>query len=375
MYNKAIGIISTNYQVTGLGTLSTARPAGVIPFGGRYRLIDFALSSMVNSGISTVGIITPYWFRPVLDHIGSGKAWNLDRKKGGLFFLPGPVPDLQLRIHKFCIKDFAANIEYLSCSDSKYVVISGCNHVCNMDYREMIEEHERSGADVTLACKLKPAGNPIITAWVKGDKEGKVTAIVLPSTMEAYSGNQESYHFADTYIINRERLIQIIEHCENMEFTSLLDVIASNLNTFHVRISALKGYWETINSLADYYKCSMDLLNYTIREELFMGELGIQTRVKDNPSTQYGVHAQVSDSLVSSGCRIEGEVTGSILFRGVTVEAGASVKNCIIMQKGILSQDGVLENVICDKEVYISKGAIVKGQGYTPLLLSKKTRV
>src|SRR5665647_594275 len=157
---KAIGIISTNYRLNAIERLSENRPLSTVPFGCRYRLIDFALSNMVNAGIRSVGVLLPYRMRPLLDHLSAGKAWDLDRHSGGLFMLPSVTPALKPRVQMFCVRDVLANIEFLTTEDADVVIITASNYVFNMNYVKMLRNHEKKGADITLVLSLIHISEP-----------------------------------------------------------------------------------------------------------------------------------------------------------------------------------------------------------------------
>ena len=348
--DKFIGVITSNYLTDTMQEIAQHRPPGAIPFGGRYRLLDFGLSSMVNSGIRTVGIITPHTYRPLLDHLGAGKEWFLNRKKGGLFILPGLNHGLAAQEIKFYLKDFSKNIEFLELDSAEHVIVTSCNRVYNSEYREAMAFHENTSADITMLYK----------------------DIKMPLQINSSAGQGNGY-FIEIMIIKKKLLIEICKGYNHIENIDLVDVISENTDKLKVYAFPFNGYLGNINSVKSYYECSLDLLKPEIRKELFMGTQKIHTKVKDNPPTRYGSEALVKDSLVASGCTIDGNVERSIIFRGVEVMPGAQVKNSILMQKCIIGRDVVLENVILDKMAQVTNKVVVKGQDHSPVVIKKKS--
>jgi glucose-1-phosphate adenylyltransferase len=342
-----------------------------IPFGGRYRLLDFALSCMVNSGLRTVGMIMPYLYRPILDHLGAGKEWYLDRKSGGMFVLPGLTHGIYSRNKKFLLKDLKNNIEFLLRDDAELVIISGCSHIFNVDLNPILASHEEYQADITMVYKeltIEPEDQGVI---LKTDLHNKVFG--LEGVQE--QSLQRVKYFAEIFIIGKKLLLEIIRGHENTEYMDLLDVVEENIKVLHVQAYPITSYFGQIYSIQSYYQRNMDMLKPAVRGELFMKGNKIHTKIKDNPPTKYSPQASIRESLVSSGCLIRGNVSNSIIFRGVEIEPGADVSNSIIMQRCVIGKGASLENVILDKNVQVNPRAVVKGKDNHPVFLNKYTRV
>lgn len=355
-----IGILYANNDNDQLQGLAQYRPIAAVPFGGRYRLLDFALSNMVNSGLRTIGMITPFLYRPLSDHLGAGKSWFLDRKAGGLYILPGAINGLRNK-NKFYIKDLKLNYEFLYKDFAENVIISSCNQVFNLHYGEALNFHERMNADVTLiyredGCDGEQPGQGCLHIG----KEQVVHQI------------ENSLSFLGILIIRRHLLMEIIKGYHAVDTADLMEVISENLNSLRVYGYPFTGYIKSINSVEDYFNGNMDLLNLPIREKLLLGANRIHTKIIDNPPTHYGSHARVKNSLVSSGCEINGEVENSVLSRGVIVERGAQVKNSIILQKCVIRADAKLDYVILDKSLEVDMGNIINGRQNHPLVMPKK---
>ncbi len=365
---KVTGIISTNYRLNAIERLSENRPLSAVPFGCRYRLIDFALSNMVNAGIRSVGVILPYRMRPLLDHLAAGKAWNLDRNSGGLFMLPSVTPTLKPRVQMFCVKDFLANIEFLTAEESDVVIISASNYVFNMNYSKLLKKHEKRGADITLVYQNGLNCNKKVESKLVMDENGRVNQIIRTEDKDT-SGLEST--FADVFIFNRKLLIEMILSCRDTEFKDLLDLVESNLPEKIVLGHEYKDYMKQIFTLEDYYQTSMELMNPEIQSELFDWEEKIITKIKDSPPTKYMENAIVKNSYIASGCILDGKVTNSLLFRKVNVGKNSRISGCVVMHNCEIGENSILENVILDKGIKIPANTVLKAQGDSPMYLPK----
>jgi glucose-1-phosphate adenylyltransferase len=372
--HNAIGLLFGNNGSDSLQGLTFERSIAAVPFGGRYRLLDFALSSMVNSGLWTIGLITPRYYRSILDHLGAGKDWFLDRKSGGLFILPGTIHGLLGENGKFRLKDLQLNIDYLKKDSSENIIISGCNHIFNINYHEALERHKLKQADITLIYKESNDSSAMIgKERLIIDANQEVTDIYKYTVMESL-GKIQNY-FVDMLIIRRKLLLKIVEGYRSIEAMNLLDAIRENIGLLKIIGVPFHGYFGVVNSISDYFERSMELLNPEICREVLMSHDRIHTKIVDNPPTKHGPQAKVSNSLISSGCIIEGEVNNSILSRGVIIEAGVTINNSIIMQKCKIAADANLEYVILDKFVKIHGGNVLKGNKNKPLVVLKGSLV
>ncbi|MGI5851607.1 MAG: glucose-1-phosphate adenylyltransferase subunit GlgD [Clostridiales bacterium] len=362
-------IFSTCYDDI-LMSLTKERPISTVPFGGRYRLIDFALSNMVNTGIRTVGIVTPQNYRSLLDHIRSGKDWFLDRKSGGLFILPssksgeeGPGPDSLL-------KDMLYNLDFLRKSRDEYVIISSCNIVMNANYREALNFHISNDNDITLIYKEERSrdNEREDVLLIDQAEDRRVRAVLRSDKDKLYRASKT---LLDIAIINRELLIEILKGHDGQENINFFELLGRLVDKLRIYALEFRGYTGRILSINSYFQHSMDLLNPRVRTELFMKRDKIHTKITDNPPTRYGENALVANSLVGSGCKIDGQVENSILFREAEIGKGSVVMNSIIMQKNIIGKDVLLENVILDKFVTIKDGTILRGEEDNPLTIDK----
>ena len=362
---RVIGIISANYETHDLGCLTQERTIASLPYGGRYRLIDFPLSNMVNSGISTVGLITPYKYRSVIDHIGAGKEWQLDRKNGGLFILPGSLFGVTSSEARFMIRDLEHNLVYLKRSIADYVVLTASDVVYNMDYREIIDAHVRSGADITMlyheAVEEAPHDLGLVldgdrvTSFLHGVKIGENI-------------------FRGCFVISRELLMKIISWYSAVDFMDIFEALEPELDKMDIRAYRFGGYIRTINNIWDYYIHSMDLLKDEVRKELFSPANPIMTKVQDSVPSKYLSGCSVKNSLIPAGCVIRGTVENSILFRNVEIGEGAVVRNSILMQRCVVEAGACVESAILDRNNVIKAGTVVKGSPDDVFVMDKKSR-
>lgn len=361
--NRTIGLVTTNYNITGFGELSEQRAAASIPFGGRYRLMDFALSNLVNSRIQTVGLITPYYYRSILDHVGAGKEWGLDRKDGGLYVLPGSAYGFRDTEGRFLFRDFMRNLTYFQRGDGDYILASSGTLVCNIDYQPMIARHELTGDNVTLLCRRTKPGEKRKGYYVNVDEEGHVTGLGRAEEGEVL--------FLDSFIIDRSVVLRLARDFANMGHLDLMDIISLAMGGLHIGTYAFDGYVADMGSAAEYLKASMELQDRDIRRELFNPDRQIFTKVHDTAPALYADGSRVRSSMVASGSIIEGEVENSVVFRSARIEKGAVVKNSVIYDKCVIKSGVRLENVICDRSATVTADTVICGTPDSPCILPK----
>ena len=369
---NAIGIIFANSGYAILQGLAEERPIAAVPFGGRYRILDFALSSMVNSGIRTIGLVTPHQYRPLLDHLGAGKDWFLDRKAGGLFILPGVMHSLAGNSHTFCIKDLQHNMEFLQKDSVENVVISCGDQIFNMNMMDALEVHEEKQADVTLIYKEDDNIDDLTDeVFLEMDESQRVSSIRDQKGLEWSESDRP--HYVNMLIIRRPLLLDIVERYSSFGCMSLINILNKNLDVLKIYGSATRSVIRTIRTINDYFDQSMELLDQEVRERLWLGADRIHTKIVDNPPTQYTSQAKVHNSLIASGCTIAGEVLNSIIFRGVILEKGCKIINSIIMSKCHIHENAQMEYAILDKAVTVHEGNVLKGRLSYPLVVHKRT--
>lgn len=368
--NSVMGIITNTKSEELLKELTQHRSMSAVPFGGRYRLIDFVLSNMVNSGIRNVGIVTSHKYRALLDHLGAGKEWGLDKKSEGLFYLPSASPSIFRKDIKFDLKDFYANYEYLEKSKQQNVVLSGNNMICNINYKKAFQFHKDKGADLTLFYKEETDGRRHTENFnfFQVENSGRVSAI-----RSAPNQTENNMVSMEMIIMSKGLLLDIIRVALASGNWDLTDIVTEHLDDLKVYGYQHKGYLGKISSVESYFKNNMDLLDREVWNELFFDKGLIYTKAKDGPPAKYTEEAQVNNVLAASGCLVKGSVENSILFRGVVIERGAQIKNSIILQKSLVEENAVLENVILDKEAVIRRNTVLKGEEGKPIIIGKKT--
>lgn len=364
---RAVGIIFSNIHDNNVPELARIRTLGSIPFGGRYRLIDFPLSNMVNSGIDTVGIITKSNYQSLMDHVGSGKDWDLARKDGGVIMLP-PFGDFgNDKLYTSRLEALKGITNFLFRADEEYVVMTDCDNVCRINYNDVIESHIRNRADITLVYKriTDGVGEGAVTDFKLADNR------IIGVNRNIPLGNGNLNVFINIFVMKKSLLQNIVmDSISHNKQHFMADVICENLKSLKIMGYEHKGFYAGINSLQSYYESNLSILDEKTRHELF-GDRSVFTKVRDSAPTKYGNSAIVKNSMIADGCIIEGEVENSIIFRNVKVARGAVVKNSIIMQNTILGENSMLNCIITDKNVVIRDKKILSGSENHPFYIGK----
>ncbi len=368
---STVGLIFSNINDGNIAELTVDRALGSVPFAGRYRLIDFMLSNMVNSNITKVGVITKTNYQSLMDHLGSGKDWDLARKSGGLSLLPPfGVKGSSMISSTSRLDALKGVLSYINRSTEDYVVLTDCDIVYNINYNDVVDFLENKKADVALVykkCELSEKQlDTSVTLGVAED--GRVNELdVAPN--RAGTLNQ----YMKIVVMKRQLLIMMIgEAISHGKSNFFNDILSPSINTMKIYAYEYCGYFANIDSMQDYYSTSMKLLKKDERDKLFnIANQAIYTKVKDSPPTMYGDNSVVKNSLVADGCIIEGEVENSIIFRGAKIGKGAKVKNCIVMQDSYVGERCDLDAVITDKNVIIHDKVSLKGHESLPFYIRK----
>ena len=362
---STVGVIISHINDDNLPEISRHRTMASVPFGGRYRLIDFVLSNMVNSGVTTVGIVVKNNYQSLIDHLGSGKEWDLARKDGGIILLP-PYSDETEAPYTTRLEALMGITGFLTHRTEEYVVISDCDGIAHMDIADVVRYHEEKQADITMVYHEESHASSSYYMTLSPDEEGRVREIEINPRLR---GKMNLY--INVMVMSREFLINTIHDAVTRGYSSFgRDILTKNVDTLRIFGYPHKGYFAAVDTLKDYYARNMELLDKTVRDELF-GARDIYTKVRDSAPTRYLAGATVSNSLISDGCVIEGRVENSILFRGVKVGKGSLVKDSIIMQDTVIGGSVSLECVITDKNAVIRDGRKLAGCEEQPYFVPK----
>lgn len=363
-----MGIIITSEAA--IPPLTDLRAISALPMAGRYRLIDFILSNMANAGISNVGVATSSNYSSLMDHIKSGKPWDLDRKNQGLNILPPNMRGAQNGIIRGDLDMLAGIHDFIRRSHQTYVILSLGTSLYSVDFADVIKKHKESQADITVMYKqMQGAPEKDLSRFtlLELDENNRVTDIeVKPYYPKTTTASM------DVYVMERELLLSIIDECSARgDHDFIKDAISKKLSGLYCYGYEFYGYTDKIDSISSYYRNNMLFLNSDMRKEMFNKKNPVYTKTKDQSPTRYGCEAIVENSLISDGCSIEGTVINSVLSRGVKVAKGAVVKNSVIMQDSVIKDNVYLDSVVFDKEVTISEGRKLIGQSNFPLAIAK----
>ena len=367
--NGLHGIIFAYEKEPGLRELVERRMPASIPFGGRYRVIDFALSNMQNAGIKDVGVVLHGNYQSLLDHLGSGKTWNMSLKYGGLRLLP-PFADNR----KYQSEEFRGKMEalagvrsYLTEIRQDYVVLADSDLIVNLPIADVFESHLASGADITCVCTAN-YDRPENATYFKLDETGRVVQTLCDPHMP------EGYHCLETYILRRDLLLRLVDDCAAQDkYSFRRDVLLGMGGKLDIRGFVWDGFAAQLRTLKEYYDRSMELLDPVKAAELYCPERPITAKEDDEASSYIAPESCCTNSLIADGCIVEGTVENSILFPGVHVGKGATVRNSILFKNTSVGENASLRYVIADKSVVIRSGSELMGHENYPLAISKES--
>lgn len=362
-----MGVINLINEEDHLYALTENRCLASVPFGGRYRLIDFMLSNMVNAGISNVSVFVHSKYRSLMDHLGSGKEWDLDRKKDGLYLLT-PGNDEMKEIIKGDLYQFYYQREYFYRSKPEYIVLSRSHILCHIDLDEVVAAHRRNGADLTLVYTRNHREQKIFGRKVCLNEAGRVIE------MQEHPDRMDSDRYSmEIFVMKKDLFLHLVETNLAKGYDHFVrDAVMKHLDELTVMGYEYRGYYGFVNSLQSYYAESMRLLQPEVWQRLFHDPDLIYTKIKDEPPARYTADADVKKSMIANGCVIEGKVENSILFRGVKVARGCHIRNSILFQNCNIQRNVRLDSVILDKEVEIRRGKVLKGDTAAPLTAVKR---
>ena len=374
---NTLGIIIGFDGNNDLRELSEHRPVASVPFCGRYRVIDFMMSNLVNSGCYQVAVLMRDKYQSLLDHLGSGKDWDLSRKRGGMFLLPPNAfapksSPLVTENYRTSLEALGSISDMLNKNKSEHVLICSADIVANIPLDEVMKEHKKSEADVTIVCTKNPEGGAF-DMFLGLSPRHEVEDIRNGDNM----GGKCKYKSMGIYIMKRKYLQSLLSDC-----------VTHNLRSFerdamqHVfkRGDKVHGYVfdkysAKIENVKGYFSASMDMLDKDIRDQVFLKNRPILTKIYDEAPTYYGEDAEVSDSLIADGSRIEGTVENSIIFRGCTIAKDAIVKDSIVLPNSSIGEGVELSYVVTDKGVTVRENRKMMGSATYPVAIAKNATV
>lgn len=362
---STVGVIFSSLNEENVPELTKVRSIGSIPYGGRYRLVDFALSNMVNSGITTVGMITKNNYQSLMDHLGSGKNWDLARKDGGLILLP-PYSGESETLYKNRLEALKGATSFLKKANEDFVVLADSDAIYKLDYSKIIDFHVKKNADITMVYHEHEVKKTHYFMTFDTADDGRITSLEINPQV---SGVKKNY--INVMVARTSFLLRLIQNAIQHGFTSFgRDILSPGVKTLNLFGYKLEGYYENIDSLASYFKANIDLLDKSIRNEIF-GERDVYTKVNDSAPAKFTDTAKVKNSLISDGCLIEGTVENCVLFRGVKIGKGTVVKNCILMSENIVGDNCNLSFVVSDKDSVIRDNRVLAGCEEQPYFINK----
>ncbi|MBR3811805.1 MAG: glucose-1-phosphate adenylyltransferase subunit GlgD [Agathobacter sp.] len=371
--NEALGVIFPNSYDGLVPELVKERLMASIPFASRYRMVDFGISSMARAGIDNISLIARENYLSLMDHLGSGREWDLARKNGGLNVIP-PYAQKEIKVYNGRVEALESIKSFLVSQKEKYVVMADSNFVANIDYADIINEHKESGADVTLVYRKqeipslfkKPVSATNDLYYTYEIEDGRVKQIFVNSKRDGVANFS-----MNIYVVERELLIRLIDEAYVLGFTCFeRDVLSPQIDMLNIHGYCYEGYAAHIYDMKSYFDENMRLLEEDNLKGLF-GPGQIYTKIRDDNPTRYIKGAKVSNVMAADGCVIEGEVENSVLFRGVKIAKGAKVKNCVLMQDTVVGKDVSLEYVITDKDVTITDSKSLAGTDSFQVFVAK----
>ena len=373
----ALGIIFPNSYDSLVPELVGERLMASIPFASRYRMVDFILSSMANCGIDNISLIVRKNYHSLMDHLGSGREWDLVRKNGGLNIVP-PFAEKTVKLYTGRVEALASILPFLRSQKEKYVVMSDPNIAVNFDFNALIDAHVESGADVTIVYAEEELPKSLTESNIVSEdlyytlkvEDGRVKKIYMNSKEEGIQNFS-----MNIYILERELLIDLINTAYVRGYLYFeRDILAPQLDKLNVQAYRYDGYKARISDIRSYFEENMKLLEDENLDALFSGS-SIYTKIRDDNPTRYIKGAKVKNIMAADGCVLEGQVEDSVLFRGVKVAKGAKVKNCVLMQGTVIEEGARVENVITDKNVRINEDRMLMGHRTYPLAIAKNSVV
>ena len=370
MMKDVMGLIYTGENDARLRELTVTRAIAAMPVAGRYRVIDFLVSSMVNGGMKNIGVITQKNYHSLMDHLGSGKEWDLHGKNNGLHILPPFLTRENVGLYPGLLDALRSNNNFFIRSKQETLVLSNSNIIYNAHLDELVQYYRDTEADITLLYTTDQSmKRDEYGTYLALDDQGNVTDLEVQPTHPSYDNV-----YMQVMVIKRELIKDLVDKAVSHGLHSMeRDIILRLVQSKSARINAYeyKGKAWQIDSVQSYFRFNIDILDPKMRKGLFREDLPVYTKVRDEMPACYGDDSTVINSLIADGCQIEGTVENSVLFRGVKIAAGAHVRNCIIMQDGQVHEGAYIENCILDKQAVIKRNSKLIGPEAYPIVIGK----
>ena len=363
---RVMGIIFANDVA--VDALTEKRAMASLPFGGRYRQVDFHLSNLAAAGIRHVGIVSRSNYQSLMNHVGSGEEWGLELEEGGLEFLTPFALGNDDR-YRGKLENLHAVLDFLRYSEDEYVVLTDSSILTNLDVKDIIRNYKASGKDITIVAKPGVANGQKVLDLAIQMEDDRITDMVV-----SYPATEGYLASMDIFVVGREWLINKVTECvAHDKYHMDRDLVLGqwNAGTISINVYRYEGVALYNESTAEYFANSMALLNKDVRKGIFHAHHPIFTKVRDRVPTYYGEDCEIENSLIADGCILDGEVEDSVLFRDVTVEKGAEVENCVIMNKAVIGEGAELKYVILDKDVTVTPGAKLIGTAANPIIIKR----
>lgn len=364
---NVMGILFTNDA--NIGDLTNKRTMASLPFGGRYRQVDFGLSNFAYAGIRHVGIIARFSYQSLMNHVGDGEEWGLELGEGGLEFLT-PYASSVNHSYRGKLESLSSNMDFLEFCDDDYVVMIDSTVLSNVDLNKVLADHIASGKDITVVtCKGVCNGKKVMDFALRLDDKGEIDDMVCD-----YAAPANYRASMDIYVMSRQVLIREVKALVAKNYFHMdRDLVMGGWRSHKVTVNAYQheGVVMFNESTQEYFEHSLALVDKETRDGLFGGVHPIYTKVRSRVPSYYGENCQLENVVLADGCMVEGSVKNSVLFRQVTIAEGSSVENCVIMNDGIVGAGCELKNVILDKNVTVTPGTRLFGTRANPIVIKR----
>lgn len=366
-----LGIVFSDLQnESKISEINSYRTFAALPFGGKYRLIDFPLSNAVNSGIDTIGVVVKNNYNSLIDHLGSGKCWGLSRRRGGLTILPPYLNSAD--VYGDYLQTLYLIRDYIKNSSESYVLLTDCDAIYNINYNEMLEQHIKRNADISVLYKVGEIPKSLyepLKLKVSGNERIDEIRILYNHTEDG-----ETSFALNTTLIKKDLLLDLISDCVSRNKLSFKrDILQSNVGKLNICGYKFDGFCAFVNDIESFFSANMSLMDTNVQYELFGRKTPIYTTVRDDMPAKYGLGSCVKNSLIAQGSVIDGEVKNSVISNGVKIGKGSTITNCVLMQDTVIGENCNLSYVICDKDCVVSDNSQINGIKTYPIYVTKKS--